>query len=28
MNLILARKKLYDDIFQKYDSKEILKFNE
>jgi putative heme iron utilization protein len=28
MNLILARKKLYDDLFQKYGSKEILKFNQ
>ena len=27
MNLILARKKLYEDLFQKYGSKEILKFN-
>lgn len=25
MNLILSRKKLYDDLFQKYGSKEILK---
>ena len=25
-NLILSRKKLYDDLFQKYGSKEILKF--
>ena len=28
MNLNLNRKKLYDDIFQKYGSKEILKFDE
>ena len=28
MNLINARKKLYDDLFQKYGSKQILEFNE
>ena len=28
MNLILSRKKLYDDVFQKFGSKEILKFNQ
>lgn len=28
MNLNSNRKKLYDDLFQKYGSKEILKFNE
>lgn len=28
MNLDLSRKKLYDGIFQKYGSKEILEFNE
>ena len=28
MNLILTRKKLYDDIFQKFGSKDILNFNQ
>jgi len=27
MNLNLERKKLYDDLFKKYDSQEIIKFN-
>jgi hypothetical protein len=27
MNLILTRKKLYEDLFEKYGSKEILKLN-
>ncbi|MFB5631120.1 MAG: ChuX/HutX family heme-like substrate-binding protein [Nitrosopumilaceae archaeon] len=27
MNIILTRKNFYDDLFQKYGSKEILKFN-